>query len=136
MNEGTRFHCTSCGETAFAKKKKIMDSWTIIGEKLVCSFCGAAVPEEENGNSAVSERKNAEISPAKSSLLAFFGEDEAPVQKRPVFEEAEKHFCRDCAFSVANPFAVICTRSGEEVQPMADCAAFQAKGKKNVSFQS
>lgn len=131
MNEGERFHCPSCGEAAFVRKKKIMDGWTVTGEEAVCSFCGAAVPNGENGTTSAREEKTTDGTSAKSSLLAFFGEDENLVEKRPVFEEAEKHFCRDCVFAIANPFAIICTKSGEEVQPMADCAAFQAKGKKD-----
>ena len=40
---------------------------------------------------------------------------------------SEHRFCRDCAHSLVNAFAVICTRKHCEVQPMDDCPDYEKR---------
>ena len=46
---------------------------------------------------------------------------------------SEHRFCRDCAHSLVNAFAVICTRKHCEVQPMDDCPDYEKRPDQSAS---
>ena len=125
MKPGEQFTCPACGRTAFAKLEKILDGWDVKGEHLVCSFCGADAPDAPKSGDA------APVSAGRKALDALFGNEETAAQKRPSILDmdtpSEHRFCRDCAHSLVNAFAVICTRKHCEVQPMDDCPDFEKR---------
>ena len=125
MKPGEQFTCPACGRTAFAKLEKILDGWDVKGEHLVCSFCGADAPDAPKSGDA------APVSAGRKALDALFGNDGSAVQKKPSILEmdtpSEHRFCRDCAHSLVNAFAVICTRKHCEVQPMDDCPDYEKR---------
>lgn len=121
MKAGDKIRCPQCGETTFLQKKAVMEDWKVVGHQLVCSFCGAVVVKDADAEEqapAPKEEGNARL----DALRALLGEKEP--EKRPVWEEKDKRFCRDCKWSIHNPFGVICTKKEEEVQPMDDCQDF------------
>lgn len=126
MKSGEKFTCPACGRTAFAKLEKLLDGWDVKGEHLVCSFCGADagapdVPQSSDPNS---------VSAGRKALDALFGNDAAEEKKPSILDmdsPSEHRFCRDCAHSLVNAFAVICTRKHCEVQPMDDCPDYEKR---------
>ena len=96
------------------------------GEHLVCSFCGADAgapdaPESEDSTS---------VSAGRKALDALFGNEESAEKKPSILDmdsPSEHRFCRDCAHSLVNAFAVICTRKHCEVQPMDDCPDYEKR---------
>jgi hypothetical protein len=133
MKPGDKFTCSVCGRTAFAKLEKILDGWNVKGEHLVCSLCGADAgapdaPKSENSTS---------VSAGRKALDALFGNEDAAAQKKPSILDmdspAERRFCRDCAHSLVNVFAVICTRKHCEVQPMDDCPDYEKRPEQSPS---
>ena len=127
MKPGEQFTCPACGRTAFAKLEKILDGWDVKGEHLVCSFCGA----DAGAPDAPKPADSASVSAGRKALDALFGNDESAAQKKPSILDmdspAERRFCRDCAHSLVNAFAVICTRKHCEVQPMDDCPDYEKR---------
>ena len=127
MKSGEQFTCASCGRTAFAKLEKILDGWDVKGEHLVCSFCGAdaGLPDATNPDAP-----DAKASAARKALDDLFG-GPSDTDNRPSIlegsETEERRFCRDCAHSIVNVFAVICTRKHCEVQPMDDCPDYEKR---------
>ncbi len=126
MKPGEQFTCPACGRTAFAKLEKILDGWDVKGEHLVCSFCGAdaGAPDAPKSEDAAS------VSAGRKALDALFGNEEAAEKKPSILDmdsPAEHRFCRDCAHSLVNAFAVICTRKHCEVQPMDDCPDYEKR---------
>ena len=65
-----------------------------------------------------------------SALDSLFG-GASPEDDRPRLsdfgEEAERRFCRNCRHSFLNAFVCRCTRTGQEVEPMADCPDFSPR---------
>lgn len=133
MKEGEKFVCRACGETAFAKKETVFDGWTAKGSRLICPYCGAAAESGESG----AERMDggARDADALNRLRSLLGEsnDGAPVAD---WKEDETHFCRDCAHAAINVFRVVCTKTGREVDPMDDCAAYARREEKGEAFSS
>jgi hypothetical protein len=126
MKPGERFTCPACGQTAFAKKEKILDGWEVKGEHLVCSFCGA----DAGAPDAQKPSDPASVSAGRKALDALFGNDAAEEKKPSIFDmdtPGEHRFCRDCGHSLVNAFAVICTRKHCEVQPMDDCPDYEKR---------
>ncbi len=127
MKPGEQFTCPACGFTAFAKLEKILDGWDVKGEHLVCSVCGAdaGAPDAPKAEDAAS------VSAGRKALDALFGNDEsASTHKTSILDmdtPSEHRFCRDCAHSLVNAFAVICTRKHCEVQPMDDCPDYEKR---------
>ena len=126
MKPGEQFTCPACGRTAFAKLEKILDGWDVKGEHLVCSFCGAdaGAPDAPESVDAAS------VSAGRKALDALFGNEEAAEKKPSILDmdtPSEHRFCRDCAHSIVNAFAVICTRKHCEVQPMDDCPDYEKR---------
>ena len=126
MKHGDQFTCTSCGRTAFAKLEKILDGWDVKGEHLVCSVCGAdaGAPDAPKAEDAGS------VSAGRKALDALFGNGGSAEKKTSILDmdtPSEHRFCRDCAHSLVNAFAVICTRKHCEVQPMDDCPDYEKR---------
>ncbi len=126
MKPGEQFTCPACGFTAFAKLEKILDGWDVTGEHLVCSVCGAdaGAPDAPKSEDAAS------VSAGRKALDALFGNDESAEKKTSILDmdtPSEHRFCRDCAHSLVNAFAVICTRKHCEVQPMDDCPDYEKR---------
>ena len=127
MKPGDQFTCASCGRTAFAKLEKILDGWDVKGEHLVCPFCGAeaGLPDAKPDSPDA-----AKASAARKALDDLFG-GPSDTENRPSIldgaEAEERRFCRDCAHSIVNVFAVVCTRKHCEVQPMDDCPDFEKR---------
>ena len=126
MKPGEQFTCPACGFTAFTKLEKILDGWDVKGEHLVCSVCGAdagAPDAPESGNTAP-------VSAGRKALDALFGNEGSAEKKTSILDmdtPSEHRFCRDCAHSLVNAFAVICTRKHCEVQPMDDCPDYEKR---------
>jgi len=133
MKPGERFTCPACGRTAFAKLEKILDGWDVKGERLVCSFCGAALGAPDNPKTPDPNS----VSAGRKALDALFGNEDAAAQKKPSILDmdtpSEHRFCRDCAHALVNVFAVICTRKHCEVQPMDDCPDFEKRPEQSAS---
>lgn len=126
MKPGEKFTCPACGRTAFAKLEKILDGWDVKGEHLVCPFCGA----DAGAPDAPQSSDSASVSAGRKALDALFGNDAAEEKKPSILDmdtPAEHRFCRDCAHSLVNAFAVICTRKHCEVQPMDDCPDYEKR---------
>ena len=128
MKPGDKFTCPACGFTAFAKLEKILDGWDVKGEHLVCSLCGAdaGAPDAPKSGDAAS------VSAGRKALDALFGNDESVSPRKTSILDmddapSEHRFCRDCAHSIVNAFAVICTRKHCEVQPMDDCPDYEKR---------
>ena len=72
----------------------------------------------------------AKASAARKALDDLFG-GPSDTESRPSIldgaEAEERRFCRDCAHSIVNVFAVVCTRKHCEVQPMDDCPDFEKR---------
>ena len=133
MKNGDRFTCAACGRTAFAKLEKILDGWDEKGEHLVCPFCGA---EAGKPDAADDDAPDAKASAARKALDDLFG-GPSDTENRPSIldgsEAEERRFCRDCAHSIVNVFAVVCTRKHCEVQPMDDCPDFEKRPDQSAS---
>jgi len=133
MKSGEPFTCASCGRTAFAKLEKILDGWDVKGEHLVCSFCGAeaGLPDAKTDSPDAAKAFS-----ARKALDDLFG-GPSDTENRPSIldgsEAEERRFCRDCAHSIVNVFAVICTRKHCEVQPMDDCPDFEKRPDQSAS---
>ena len=127
MKNGDRFTCAACGRTAFARLEKILDGWDVKGEHLVCPFCGA---EAGKPDAADDDAPDAKASAARKALDDLFG-GPSDTENRPSIldgsEAEERRFCRDCAHSIVNVFAVVCTRKHCEVQPMDDCPDYEKR---------
>ena len=126
MKPGEQFSCPACGRTAFAKLEKILDGWDVKGEHLVCSFCGADAGAPDAPESADSTS----VSAGRKALDALFGNEGSAEKKTSILDmdtPSEHRFCRDCAHSLVNVFAVICTRKHCEVQPMDDCPDYEKR---------
>ena len=132
MKPGEQFTCPACGRTAFAKLEKILDGWDVKGEHLVCSFCGA----EAGLPDAKPDAPDAKVSAARKALDDLFGGPSDPDNRPSILdgsEAEERRFCRDCAHSIVNVFAVICTRKHCEVQPMDDCPDYEKRPDQSAS---
>ena len=125
MKPGDEYNCPQCGKNSFLKKETVMDGWTKKGEVLRCAACGHLVCEmkpEENGKPA-DPLKSAAADRLKNLLG---GED---FSRKPTIktEEAETHFCKDCAYLIPHPFLFRCSRFDKNVNPMDDCPEFQRR---------
>ena len=136
MKNGDRFTCAACGRTAFARLEKILDGWDVKGEHLVCPFCGA---EAGKPDAADDDAPDAKASAARKALDDLFG-GPSDTENRPSIldgsEAEERRFCRDCAHSIVNVFAVVCTRKHCEVQPMDDCPDYEKRPEQSPSSGS
>ena len=126
MKPGEKFTCPVCGNAAFAKLEKILDGWDVKGEHLVCSVCGAdaGAPDAPKAEDAAS------VPAGRKALDALFGNEGSAEKKTSILDmdtPSEHRFCRDCAHSLVNAFAVICTRKHCEVQPMDDCPDYEKR---------
>ena len=128
MKHGDQFVCSACGRTAFAKLEKVLDGWEVKGERLVCPFCGAEAGRPDAPSADDSAKASAAARKALDDLLGGGPSDDTV---RPSIldgsEAEERRFCRDCAHSIVNVFAVVCTRKHCEVQPMDDCPDFEKR---------
>ena len=127
MKPGEQFICPACGRTAFAKLEKILDGWDVKGEHLVCPFCGAEAGLPDAKPDSLDAAK---VSAARKALDDLFGGPSDTGNRPSILDGAkaeERRFCRDCAHSIVNVFAVVCTRKHCEVQPMDDCPDFEKR---------
>ncbi len=117
MKAGEHLTCPHCGEeTLLRAGRKPGEEFGSFVEILSCSLCGAELgtPEPETEP----EKKNS----AGDALAALLGEklETVTIDKGEFF----RRDCRNCREFVAHPFRAICSRTGNEVDPMGDCPHF------------
>ncbi len=123
---GERFKCPHCNEDSYVRLKKELADWTVT-EVLVCAFCNKVLQEETEpaGSGVDCECKQSEQ--ASDRLQAFWGESEKSPKPRLDVGTAEKQFCRDCRHYLFHPFLSRCNLHKRPVEPMHDCANFEAR---------
>lgn len=108
--------CPFCHEESFAKKKKIVENWQVVGEIEVCALCGSEL--EKPADKADADGGKA----ARNRLAALLGGDES--EKVTLAGSAESNFCRNCRHFLIHPFKTVCALSDQEVDPMGSCERF------------
>ena len=121
MKQGEQIKCPFCKKDRFLKKDSIMDGWTKKGEALFCALCAKKI-EDIVDEKAVAQQ---EARKAGDKLSALFGGES--LKAAPKIEEADKKFCRDCAWLIAHPFLSRCDLHQKTVNPMDDCPDFKPK---------
>ena len=111
--------CPFCGEDSFAKKKNIMDGWTLVKTVSVCALCGRELPEKEP---AGAENKT---DARRAGLAALLGED-LP-EKVTLAGVSDRDFCRNCRHFIEHPFRTLCGRNGSAADPMGSCPEFEER---------
>jgi hypothetical protein len=109
--------CPFCHEESFAKKKKIVEGWKVVGEIEVCALCGS---ELKTAPSAGSGDEKSDRS--KSRLAALLGGE--VTEKVTLSGSAERNFCRNCRHFLIHPFKTVCALNDQEVDPMGCCDRF------------
>ena len=125
MKAGDEITCEFCGANSFLVKKAIMDGWIKTGEALLCSSCSNVIHKITEDEKLPDNEKDEDRE--KKILDDFSGFLGAEDLKRPaiIFEEDEKHFCRDCKHYAPHPFLDRCSLHLMKVNPMDDCKSFK-----------
>lgn len=115
--------CPHCGERTIAKNKKKMDGFAVIGEVLVCTFCGAELGKPEKApSSAVPDHA------AVDKFAALLGDGAASEAKADLTPDADfGRFCCNCAHFIEHPFRTICGIDGRTADSMGECGRFRKK---------
>lgn len=113
--------CPFCKEDSFAKKKNIMDGWTLVKTVEVCALCGRELPES-GASEAKTDSKNCD---RRAGLAALLGE--ALPEKITLSGSGDRDFCRNCVHFIEHPFQVLCGKNGEAADPMGSCPDFKDK---------
>ena len=122
MNSGKKVLCPHCGEKTLAKEKKLLDeSFSPVGVKFVCAFCGGEL-EMPAAAAAPAPSKEKEAAERLSRLLG--GERVAKAAFAP--EADDGHFCLHCKNFVKHPFMNRCGLTMREVQAIDSCEKFEA----------
>ena len=111
--------CPFCQEESFAKKKNIMDGWTVAKVVEVCALCGAELPQKD------AEVSGSDQNSRRAGLAALLGGDE--VEQVTLAGSSDRDFCRNCSNFIEHPFRTLCGLSGEAADPMGSCERFQEK---------
>ncbi len=122
MKQGDKIKCPHCGELTFLKSKNILDGWTVKEKILVCALCGKEICKDLPDDRTHAD--DASGNQALHSLENLFGT--GPVEHvRLTADESEQRFCKDCSFVIRHPFRLCCSKTGKDVEPMADCPDFK-----------
>ena len=112
--------CPFCGEESFAKKKNIMDGWSVAKTVEVCALCNRELPAKGMDKSAESPE-----SARKASLAALLGTEIE--EKVTLSGNADSDFCRNCVHFIEHPFRTLCGRDGSSADPMGSCPEFRKR---------
>lgn len=125
MRAGETVNCPRCGERTFVKSKKRMEGFTVTGEILVCTLCGAELgtPQEESAASSDSDPH------AADQLAALLGDVSVEAKADLSPTEEFGRFCRNCVHFIEHPFKTLCGLNGSNADPMGECSRFQKKEK-------
>lgn len=114
--------CPHCHEKSFAKKKNIMDGWSVAKTIEVCALCGAEITPEKTENKTASETEK-----RLSGLSALLGGE--TLEKVTLAGKGDDDFCRNCKNFIVHPFKSICAITDLEADPQGSCPKFTAKQK-------
>ena len=113
--------CPFCQEESFAKKKNIMDGWTVAKVVEVCALCGAELPQKEDKENVAGNCRESR----RAGLAALLGGDD--VETVTLAGSSDRDFCRNCANFIEHPFRTLCGISGDAADPMGSCDKFAEK---------
>ncbi len=123
MKENASVVCPACGETTIARKYRVNDDFLSAQYRLRCALCGADLGEIDAPETAAS----ANASTARLAAL-LGGETLTNVTIDP--GDGFRRGCRNCKHFIAHPFKAVCAISGDETDPMAECAKFAFREEK------
>jgi hypothetical protein len=116
---GEKIQCPHCNRDSVAKTERVMDGWTLVGERLVCALCGEPLPDAEGHTETAAA--GAEL----GALARLLGE--TPEQKTRLAADAGAHFCKDCVHFLRHPFVSRCLYHDRPTEPMDDCPDFSPR---------
>ena len=114
--------CPHCHEQSFAKKKNIMDGWTVKATVEVCALCGKEIKP-----AAADTKETSKADARLAGLSALLGGES--LQKVTLAGKADRDFCRNCQNFIAHPFKNICALTDTETDPQNSCASFTERQK-------
>lgn len=114
---GDIFVCPHCQRESVVKTERVMDGWTVVGERSICALCGTPVAEPPSTD---------DKGPASSSRLGALADllGEAPATESVTLTEETSHFCKDCTHFLRHPFVCRCLFHNRSTEPMDDCPDF------------
>jgi hypothetical protein len=103
-----------------SKLERVLDGWTVVGERLVCALCQEPLSADGSLISAQSDERAG--LDALSSLLG-----ESPAEKPEMADDGGAHFCKDCIHFLRHPFVSRCLFHDRPTEPMDDCEDFSPR---------